>query len=450
MEKKYDLIVIGTGVAASTAASKCRAEGWSVAVVDSQPFGGTCPLRGCDPKKVLLSAAGLVDRYTRAGSERIVASGGVEPSWRELIRFKRSFTEPVPQAREKSFADSGIETFHGRARFVDKTTMEVGEDRLSAGKILIASGAKPRPLTLPGAEHVITSADFLELDTLPARILFIGGGYVSFELAHAAARFGAKPTILHRSARPLKRFEPDVVEHLIEASRDAGIDVRLETDVKAVNPASGVIEVQATSAGGDVHLETDLVVHGAGRVPEIDDLDLSRGDVQRDKGIVVNEHLQSVSNSNVYAAGDAAQTDGAPLTPVASYEGQVAAKNLLKPGSQETEYMAIPSVVFSVPPMASVGLRQEEAKQRGIDSQINSGDSSGWFTSRHQGNRHAAYKVLVDKTNGRILGAHVLGPHAEEVINVFTVAMRSGITASDLKEMRFAYPTSCSDISSML
>jgi len=316
METQYDLVVIGTGVAASTVASRCRSKNWSVAVVDSRPFGGTCPLRGCDPKKVLLSAAGLVDRYAKASSERIVAPGGLEPSWPELIRFKRTFTDPVPESREKSFTDSGIETFHGRARFLDKTTIEVGADRLSAGKILIASGAKPRPLTMPRAEHVITSADFLELDTLPSRIIFIGGGYVSFELAHAAARFGAKPTILHRSDRPLKRFEPDVVGYLIETTRDAGVDVRLETEVKAVNAASDVIEVQAASPGGDVRLETDLVVHGAGRIPEIDDLDLARGGVQREKGIVVDEYLQSVSNPAVYAAGDAAQTEGMPLTPI--------------------------------------------------------------------------------------------------------------------------------------
>lgn len=451
MERQYDLVVIGTGVAASTAASACRAEGWGVAVVDSRPYGGTCALRGCDPKKVLLGAAGLVDRHTRARAEGIVGPADLQADWAELMRFKRTFTDPVPQSTEKSFAESGIDAFHGRARFGGETTVEVGEDRLSGGKILIASGAKPRPLAFPGAEHVTTSAEFLELETLSRRIVFIGGGYISFELAHAAARFGATATVLHRSARALKRFDADVVDRLVEATRDAGIDVHLETEVEAVHQVAGGLEVQAKSAAdGASQFKADLVVHGAGRVPEIDDLDLEQAGIRREKGVVVNEYLQSISNPAVYAAGDAAQTPGAPLTPVASYEGQTVAKNLLEPNSQAAEYTAVPSVVFSIPPLASVGLREEEAENRGIVCQINSAETSGWFTSRQEGNRHAAYKVLIDKQTDRVVGVHLLGPHAEEVINVFAVAMHAEMRASELKQMRFAYPTSSSDISSML
>lgn len=450
MQKEYDLIVIGTGVAASTVASTCRSEGWSVAVIDSRPFGGTCPLRGCDPKKVLLNAAGLVDRHGRARSQGVV-KGPADCDWSNLIRFKREFTEPVPKSREAGFSESGIDTFHGRARFTDKTTVEVGDDRLVGRKILIASGAKPRPLPIGGAEKVATSADFLEGESLPNRIVFIGGGYISFELAHAARRFGADVMILHRSAHPLKHFEPDVVASLLEATRDAGIDVRLETEVEGVEGEDGgPVEVRATSGGREERFSADLAVHGAGRVPEIDDLEPTRGGVERDKGILVNEYLQSVSNPDVYAAGDAAQSGGPALTPVASYEGQVAAENLLKPQTRASDYGEIPSVVFSIPPMASVGLRQTDAENRGIRYRVSAGDSSTWFTSRHQGNRHAAFKVLIEAGTGRILGAHLLGPEAENVINTFAVAMRTGMPASDLKQMRFTYPTASSDIAAML
>ena len=204
MRKKFDLVVIGTGSAASTAASKCRAAGWSVAVVDSRPFGGTCALRGCDPKKVLVGAAALIDWVRRMES----TGDNARIEWPELMRFKRTFTDPVSKQREKSFAEAGIETFHGSARFTGPTNVQVGEDVLEGRHVLIATGAKPQKLNIPGEEHLTTSEQFLELDSLPRRIVFVGGGYISFEFAHISVRCGAKVTLLHRGERPLERFEP--------------------------------------------------------------------------------------------------------------------------------------------------------------------------------------------------------------------------------------------------
>ncbi|MBW3597882.1 MAG: NAD(P)/FAD-dependent oxidoreductase, partial [Planctomycetes bacterium] len=285
MPVNFDLIVIGTGSAASSPASKCRSSGWEVAVIDSRPFGGTCALRGCDPKKVLVRAAELVDWHARDAEKGLLAPGApVRLDWPGLIRFKSSFTDPVPESTETRFSEAGIAVFHGRARFVDRNAIQVGDEVLTARHILIASGAKPRPLDIPGEEHVTTSTQFLELEALPRRVVFIGGGYISFEFAHVAAQAGAQVIILHRSDRPLKHFDPDLVDQLVAATREAGVDVRLNTDLKAIEKNGKQLVIRAATERGEETIEADLVVHGAGRVPEIDDLELEKGGVERKRG----------------------------------------------------------------------------------------------------------------------------------------------------------------------
>lgn len=450
MKTKFDLIAIGTGSAASTVASRCRSAGWEVAIIDSRPFGGTCALRGCDPKKVLVGAAEVID-WVRRMEKKGVVSKGVKIHWPALMSFKRSFVASVPKRREESFAKAGIATFHGRASFIDRTSVQVGKDRLVGKHVLIATGAHPAKLNIPGEEHLITSDQFLELKKLPPRIIFVGGGYISFEFAHVAARAGSKATILHRGVRPLVGFDPDLVATLVRASEAIGIRVQLSTAVEAVEKKSSRFVVHAAREGKKLRLETDLVVHGAGRVPEIEDLDLDKAGIDYSrKGILVNEYLQSVSNPDVYAAGDAAATDGLPLTPVASMEGRAVASNLLNGNHQKPNYAGVPSVVFTVPPLASVGLQEASARAQGLKFKVNQGDTSGWYSSRRVGMKYSGYKVLIEEDSNRILGAHLLGPHAEESINLFALAMRSGLTADQLKEMRYTYPSHSDDISYMV
>jgi glutathione reductase (NADPH) len=198
-------------------------------------------------------------------------------------------------------------------------------------------------------------------------------------------------------------------------------------------------------------LEADMVVHAAGRVPEIDDLALEMAGVARTPaGVAVNDYLQSVSNPAVYAAGDAVASGGFPLTPVAGMQGSVVASNLLNGNHRTPNYTGIPSVVFTTPPLARVGLTEEAAKEQGLRFAVRSGDTSDWYTSRRVGLRHTGFKTLVEEGTQRILGAHLLGPHAEEVINLFGLAIRKGMGAHDLTDMVYAYPTGASDLDSML
>ena len=449
MAKTYDLVVIGTGMAAQAAASRCRSAGWRVAVIDHLPFGGTCMLRGCDPKKVLVGGAEAIDHARRMRGKG-VAGGHPAIGWSELIKFKRSFTEPAPAIVEKSFAKNGIDAYHGRARFRGPRSVEVAGEALDGRFVLIAAGAVPIRLGMPGEEHIITSTEFLELDQLPDRIVLVGGGYIAAEFSHIAARAGAKVTVLQRADRMLPRFDPDLVGWLMEKFREIGVEVRLKTRVMAIEKDAGAFAVRAQSNGTDVVFTTDLVVHAAARVPELEPLDLATAGVETEKGrLKLNEFLQSVSNPAVYAAGDAA-SKGPPLTPVASHDGKVAAENMLHGNQQKPNYVGVPTVAFTIPPIAAVGLGEKQAREQGFKFRMQHQKASDWYTARRVAETVYGFKVLVEEETDRVLGAHLVGPHVDEVINVFALAIRQGLTAENLRSAIFGYPTGASDIGYML
>jgi glutathione reductase (NADPH) len=450
MARRYDVVIVGTGTAASAIASRCRAAAWSVAVIDSRPFGGTCALRGCDPKKVLVGAGEAIEWIHRLSGKGI-ESGNARIDWPRLMEFKRSMIADVPKSREDGFKKQGIDAFHGRARFSGPRTVMVGDDALEGRYIAVAAGAKPATVTIPGAEHLVTSEQFLELDRLPSRVLFVGGGYISFEFAHIAARAGASVSILHRGTRPLPPFDPDLVDLLVAKTRALDIDVQLQTEVTRIHKRGEQYEVEASTARQTRTFAADMVVHGAGRVPEIDDLHLDAAGVAWDvHGVKVNEYLQSVSNPSVYAAGDAAASGGPPLTPVAGYDGRIVATNLLEGNHVVHDYVVVPSVVFTVPPLASVGFQERAARERGLRFTTHHERTASWYSSRRIGEQASGFKVLVEEDSGRVIGAHLLGPDAEEVINLFAMAMRGGVTAQTIKEMLFAYPTVASDLPYMV
>lgn len=448
MADAYDLVILGSGTAAQVASARVRAAGWTVAVVDHRPFGGTCALCGCDPKKVLVGGEEVLDAVRRMRGHGV--EGEARIAWPDLMAFKRSFTGPVPERQEKRYRDQGIDAFHGVARFTGPDAVAVDGRGLKARHLLIATGARPVPLGIPGEEHVATSDDFLELESLPPRVAFIGGGYIAAEFSHLAARAGAQVTVLQRGARMLPRFDPDLVGWLMESFGALGIDVRTGAAVKRVEKTSQGFLVHAVANGRALVVAADLVVHAAGRAPDLGALDLPAGGVAVDgRRLKLNDFLQSVSNPRVYAAGDAAGS-GPPLTPVSSHDAKVVAANLLEGNHARPDYRGVPSVAFTVPPIAAVGLGEAEARQRGLRFRVKAERVPHWFTARRLAERVYGYKTLIEEGSGRILGAHLVGPHVDEVINVFALAVRHGLTAADLKGTMFAYPTGASDIGYMV
>jgi glutathione reductase (NADPH) len=447
--KTFDLIVIGSGTTGNTVAHRCCKEGWEVAVIDERPFGGTCALRGCDPKKVLIGAAEVYDWAYRMKGHGI-DPGNLKIDWDNLIKFKQSFTDPVPGNREKSFEDAGIKHYQSNAIIKDPETIQIGKHTLKTNNIVIAAGARPRPLSIPGVKYMKISDDFLELKKLPDQIVFVGGGYISMEFAHLAVRAGAKVTVIHRSSNILKHFDPFLTGYLTKASKEAGITFHLNTEVTAIEKKKKTFFVKVKGPDGEVEIPADLVVHGAGRVPNLDDMGLENIGIERNKrGIIVNNFMQSVTHANIYAGGDAADT-GMPLTPIAGLDGQIIADNLLHGNDRIPDYRGTATTVFTIPPLAMVGLTEEQANARELSFRINKADTSVWYSTKRTNHKNSAYKLLIDDKTDLIIGAHLLGPDAHEMINLFSMAIRAEIPTFHLKKMLFAYPTAGYDIKNML
>jgi glutathione reductase (NADPH) len=359
------------------------------------------------------------------------------------MRFKRTFTAAATPRIEAYLRDAGARMVHGTARFTGPAQVDVDGREYRPGHVVVATGACPRPLGLPGEEFVTLSEAFLDLEALPERMVFVGGGYISFEFAHIARAVGASATIVHRGSTVLEGFDPDLAGMLARSYRDRGIQVRTEAPVAAIGCDQRGLVVRL--AGGD-SIETDMVVHGAGRVPDLDDLDLAAAGVAWGaRGVLVDLSMRSVSNPRVSAIGDAAEL-GAPLTPVGVAQARIAVRDILEPGSARFEPRVVPSVVFSDPPLASVGLTESQALERGADAEVRLSDMTGWTSARRAGWPVAGAKTLVDRKDGTVLGAHLLGPDAPDFINVFAAAMMGGLTADELRSAVWAYPTSSYEV----
>jgi glutathione reductase (NADPH) len=286
---------------------------------------------------------------------------------------------------------------------------------------------------------------------LPNRIVFVGGGYIAFEFAHIAGRAGADSVIVDRGKRPLRGFDPDLVGLLVDRTRRDGIQVREETEVVSVHRVGTEYRVTVDHGGERSTLAADLVVHAAGRVPDVQGLDLDAAEVASGPGgVQVSDHLQSTTNPAVYAAGDVAQTPGKRLTPVAVIEGKVAASNLLKGSQIAPDYTGVPSSVFTLPELNRVGMLEHEARDQGLDIDVRYTDTSDWYSNYRIGETTGAAKIIIDRRTNLVLGAHLLGHDYAELINTFGLAIKLGLTTNQLRSSAATYPSTGSDLGSLL
>jgi len=437
VRKEYDVVVLGSGVAGGVAARNLRGAGLSVAIAEPGPLGGTCPLRGCEPKKVLYDVIETLSRTRRHQGKGL--RGEPELDWTDLVAFKNGFVDPVPEKSHQDLIGRGIDVTRGAARFLDPRTIEVNSARMTAEYVILCTGAGPRPLKIPGAEHIAESRRFFDLKEPPARMVVIGGGYIAFEFAHMAARAGVGVDIVVRSGRCLKHFDPDLVDMLVEKSMELGIGIHLNAPTERIEKGHNGLRVLA--GDGAVDIEADLVLHGAGRIPAVEGLDLESGEVEvREGKLQLNEYLQSTSNPSVYAAGDV-NSRGPQLTPVALMEAESVVENILKGNRKTPDYSAVPSVLFSHPVLARVGMLEEECRAQGILHEKRVKETSNWASVRRLGEETAGAKILLGSEDDRILGAHLLGPRVEEVINVFSLAMKLSIKRRDIMQTIWSYPS---------
>lgn len=449
MTTKYDVVVLGTGNAGMAAAGVAREAGKTVAMVESRDVGGTCPLRGCVPKKVLVAAAQVLHQIELAPAHHIEV-GKPRLDWAKLIEREQGFVDGVPEAFADSLRSRGIELVTGRARFTGRNTIDVEGTILEAGKIVIATGSTPRPLAIPGAEHLITSDDILTDPVQPDRLIFIGGGVIALEFAHVLARAGTRVTILEAMDRLLPRMDADAVAQIARESERIGIELLTGVTVHEIAANGNQLEVRFQHDGENKSLVADRVVNGAGRIPDIAALDLDAGGVEVDgTRIKTDDHLRSTSNPDVYIAGDALWSS-AQLSPVATYEGRLVGENIVNGDSRTPEYGHMPAGVYTVPALASVGLTEAEATDKGLSFAVKTNHMTGWRSAKTHAETAAWSKVLVEDETDRILGAHIVGHGAEEVIHLLSFAMQHGIAAAQLKDAVYGYPTFTSDLKFMV
>lgn len=441
-----DVAIVGSGSVQTTALRLAKA-GKKVILIEQEELGGTCSLRGCQPKKYLVEHAHvrlMIRNLLHKGFENLPQS-----SWSSLQANKEAFTKNIPEQTRQSLQNTGVTLLHGKAVFSGTHTLQIGDSHLvQAKKIIIAAGSKPILVNgIDGSEYVGDSNDFLMLKELPKSTVFIGGGYITMEFASILNSFGHKVTVIHRGDRILKQLEPELSLRLEKISATLGIDIIKETTVAQIIKNNDGFEVK--DSNGHTHL-CDKIFSGIGRAPNLSVLEGGLGEIEYDRhGIKVNRFCQSVSNGDVYAMGDVAATPYM-LSSTADQEALVVASNILNDNNESIDYDLVPTSIFTYPEVASVGLSEERAKSEGFFFDIYSGETKGWASSKRIGEEHGFYKIVVEKESRQILGAHLIRHHASEMINLFALAIKTKIPTHDLKHIMWAYPNFTSDIRYML
>jgi glutathione reductase (NADPH) len=375
--------------------------------------------------------------------------GPAKLNWSALIDRKSDMIDFIPGAMEDLAKGRGT-VYRGKAKFTGPNEIEVGGKHIEADNFVIATGSITRPLSMPGAEYLITSDDVLTERELPDEVVFIGGGVIAMEFSHVYARAGAKVTILEMMPQLLPRLDSDAVAAISQESERIGITMKTGVEVQGIEKIDGKLQVKYLHQGQQHTIDASRVVNGAGRIANVADLNLDAANIKYDGiRIEVDEYLRSVSNPAVWVAGDALVTS-AQLSPVATYEGRIVGQNIVEGAHKSPDYAVIPSAVYTVPALSSVGMSEAEAKQAGIDIEVMTSDMSEWFSARFYAETVAWAKVIIEKSSRRVVGAHLVGHHGEELIHLFALAMRHSISADDLGSEIYAFPTFTADMPSMV
>ncbi|WP_338692290.1 NAD(P)/FAD-dependent oxidoreductase [Bradyrhizobium sp. 26S5] len=447
--QEYDVVIIGGGNAGIGVTGPVRRAGLSVAMIEALDLGGTCPNRGCTPKKVLVAAGQALHDIERADVHRI-SVGRPKLDWAALIAREKDMIKDIPENLARAMARRDVEVIKGYGTFVGPDTIRVADRTLHAGHIVIAGGSKPRPLSIPGARHMVTSDDMLRESKRPDSVIFIGGGVISLEFGHVYARAGSSVTILEALPQLLPAIDTDAVARLQAESERIGLQISTGVGIERIEESGGRFRVVFTHEVIEKAAEADWVVNGAGRIADVDALGLAAGQVDHDNGrIAADSHLRSISNPRVYICGDVVPTSP-QLSPIATYEGDLVGRNIVDGPKHSPDYAAIATAVYTVPALAAVGLTEAAAKAKGLPAEVHVNDMQEWFSARTYAETVAWSKIIVDRDSDRILGAHFVGHAGHELVNIFGLAMKFGIRASELREHVYAYPTFASDIKHML
>lgn len=440
---EYDLLIIGSGGAAFAAAIRAVSHGANVGMIERGTVGGTCINVGCVPSKTMLRAAEIHDLARQNPFAGLQTSAGAV-NLRALVDQKQALVDGLRQRKYVDLiGEYGISLIQGEARFVDEETVEVDGRRLRARRFLIATGASPAIPDIPGLTDAgyLTSTTALELPEVPRRLAVIGSGYIALELGQLFHRLGAGVTLMQRSARLLPSYDPEIAEAVARALAEQGVRVITGAACLRVEQDGRDKRIHIAVGGREQVVEADHILVAAGRRPNTAALNLAAARiVTGDRGeIVVDEYLRSTGNPRVYAAGDV--TMGPQFVYVAAYEGTLAADNALTGSQRALDLRVVPSVTFTHPSIAAVGLTEEQAKAAGHD--VITSVLPLAAVPRALVNREATgvFKLVADTRTRRVLGAHVVADNAGDVIYAATLAVKFGLTIEDLRDTMAPYLT---------
>ena len=442
MTYDFDLFVIGAGSGGVRAARFSAGYGARVAVAESRYLGGTCVNVGCVPKKLLVYGAQFADEFEHAEGFGWTP-GQASFSWPTLIANKNREIERLNGIYRKLLVGSGVTLLEGHARLLDEHSVEVGGKTYSAERILIATGGWPHIPDIPGHEHAINSNQAFFLDELPRRVVVVGGGYIAVEFASIFNGLGAQTSLLYRGELFLRGFDNSLRTHLHEELGKRGLDVQFNTDIARIDKqADG--SLQATLKDGRT-LEADCIFYATGRRPMLDNLGLENtGVTLDDKGYIEVDDEYQTKAPSILAIGDV--IGRVQLTPVALAEGMAVARRLFKPDEyRKVDYRMIPTAVFSLPNIGTVGLSEEQAREAGHQVKIYESRFRPMKLTLTESDERTLMKLVVDADTDRVLGCHMVGPDAGEIVQGLAIALKAGATKQVFDETIGVHPSAAEE-----
>lgn len=446
MAYDFDLYVIGAGSGGVRAARFAAGFGAKVAVAESRYLGGTCVNVGCVPKKLLVYGAHFAEDFEQASGFGW-SLGEANFDWATLIANKDREINRLNGIYRNLLVNSGVTLHEGHARLVDAHQVEINGERLTAKHILIATGGWPQIPEIPGREHAIGSNEAFFLKELPKRVLVVGGGYIAVEFAGIFHGLGAQTSLLYRGDLFLRGFDGSVRKHLQEELTKRGLDLQFNTDIERIDKqADG--SLKATLKDGRV-LEADCVFYATGRRPMLDNLGLENTGVKLDeRGFVAVDELYQTAEPSILAIGDV--IGRVQLTPVALAEGMAVARRLFKPEQyRPVDYANIATAVFSQPTIGTVGLSEEDARAKGHKVQIFESRFRPMKLTLTDCQEKTLMKLVVDADTDKVLGCHMVGPDAGEIVQGLAIALKAGATKQHFDETIGVHPTAAEEFVTM-
>ena len=437
----YDLLVIGAGSGGVRAARIASGLGAKVAIVEEHRIGGTCVVRGCVPKKLLVYGAHFAEDLedARRFGWQLAGASFDWPTLRDNVLAE---VTRLSGLYRQTLETHKVDIFEGHAAITGPDSAQIDGHKINAKFILVATGARPQIAAVPGIEHAITSNEVFHLDKLPERILIAGGGYIANEFAGIFNELGSKVTVVNRGDQILRSYDAQIRDRLLQISMSKGIQFLFNSPLKSIERrADGVLDVRL----GDTSVECDAMLCAVGRVPNTEALGLDTAGVELDANgaVKVDEYSRSTCPS-IYAVGDV--TNRVQLTPVAIREGQAFAETVFGNQPTKVDYNCIPSAVFSHPPLAGVGLTEAQARSRLGSVKVYTSDFRPMKNVLANRNERALFKLVVDDTDDRIVGAHMIGPDAPEILQPLAVAVKARLRKAQLDECVAIHPTMAEEL----